>query len=70
MVDRKTRPAPTPPRDALTYTLAGASALSSLSIATLRRRAKEGSLRLVRVGSRTLVRGDSLRQLLGAERAE
>ena len=29
MLDRKTRPTATPPRDALTYTLAGASALSS-----------------------------------------
>jgi hypothetical protein len=67
MADRKARPTPTPPRNALTYTLAGASALSSLSIATLRRRAKEGSLRLVRVGSRTLVAGDSLRRMLGAE---
>jgi hypothetical protein len=34
---------------------------------TLRRRAKEGLLRLVRVGSRTLVAGDSLRRLLNAE---
>lgn len=67
MLDRKTRPTATPPRDALTYTLAGASALSSLSVATLRRRAKEGSLRLVRVRGRTLVVGDSLRQMLGAQ---
>jgi hypothetical protein len=34
---------------------------------TLRRRAREGLLRLVRVGSRTLVVGDSLRRLLGTQ---
>lgn len=54
-----------PPRDALTYTLPGAAALSGLSVATLRRRQKEGHLRFVRVGCRTLVNGDSLRRLLG-----
>jgi hypothetical protein len=57
----------TPLPYALTYTLSGASAMSGLSEATLRRRAKEGLLRLVRVGSRTLVAGDSLRRLLDAE---
>jgi hypothetical protein len=60
----------TPPRHALTYTFSGARAMSGLSEATLRRRAREGSLRLVRVGSRTLVVGDSLRRLLGTESAE
>ena len=59
----------TPPvQHALTYTFAGATAMSGLSEATLRRRAREGQLRLVRVGSRTLVVGDSLRRLLGTER--
>jgi hypothetical protein len=59
-----------PPRHALTFTFAGATAMSGLSEATLRRRAREGLLRLVRVGSRTLVVGDSLRRLLGTEGAE
>ena len=58
----------TPPlQHSLTYTFAGATAMSGLSEATLRRRAREGLLRLVRVGSRTLVVGDSLRRLLGSE---
>jgi hypothetical protein len=59
-----------PLRQALTYTFSGATAMSGLSEATLRRRAREGLLRLVRVGSRTLVAGDSLRRLLGAENSE
>ena len=67
LLDRKLRPKAPPPRDALTYTLPGASALSGLSVATLRRRAKEGNLRLVRVGSRTLVTGDSLRRMLDVQ---
>lgn len=54
-----------PLREAITFTLPDASALSGLSVATLRRRAKDGSLRLVRVGSRTLVNGDSFRRMLG-----
>ena len=53
--------------DAITYTLQGAAAASGLSVATLRRRAKDGALRLVRVGRRTLVCGRSLRAMLGAE---
>jgi hypothetical protein len=67
LLDRKLRPKAPPMRDALSYTLPGASALSGLSVATLRRRAKDGDLRLVRVGSRTLVAGDSLRRMLGVE---
>jgi hypothetical protein len=70
MEQRKSRPKNPPPHYAFTFTLPGAAALSGLSVATLRRRAKEGSLRLVRVGSRTLVAGDSLRRLLGAGSAE
>jgi hypothetical protein len=58
---------PTPPRDALSYTLQGAAIVSGLSIATLRRRAKHGALRLFRCGGRTLVDGGSLRRMLGIE---
>lgn len=52
--------------DAITFTLQDASALSGLSTDSLRRREKEGALRFVRVGCRTLVDGDTLRRLLGA----
>jgi hypothetical protein len=65
MTVRSRRGKPPPFRDALTFTLPDASTLSGLSVATLRRRAADGALRLVRVGSRTLVHGDSLRALLG-----
>ena len=64
------RPEASPARDALTFTLSGAAMASGLSVATLRRRAKEGALRLVRVGRRTLVAGDSLRRMLGVDGAE
>ena len=40
MSARKSHLRSSPPRDALTFTLPGASALSGLSVATLRRRAK------------------------------
>jgi hypothetical protein len=60
---RSARPAPLP--DPLAYGLADAARLSGLSRATLRRRAAEGSLRLIKVGGRTLVEGNSLRRMLG-----
>lgn len=64
---RRERREPSP--SAITYTLPDAARLSGLSPATLRRRAKEGHLRLVRVGRRTLADGSSLRRLLGVESA-
>ncbi len=66
---RKRRPheRPAPLRDAITYTLQDASRLSGLSVATLRRRAAAGQLRLFRSGGRRLVDGASLRRMLGAE---
>jgi hypothetical protein len=57
---------PAPPRDAFSYTLPDAARLSGLSVSTLRRRGKDGVLRLFRCGGRTLVDGTSLRRLLGA----
>jgi hypothetical protein len=60
-----------PPRsgaEPLSYTLQGAARASGLSIATLRRREKEGLLRFHRVGGRTLVPAASLRELLGVSR--
>lgn len=60
-----TKPRPLAP-DALTYTLPDAARLSGLSPSTIRRRAKAGALRLVRVGRRTLVEGDGLRRMLAS----
>lgn len=65
---RRPEDRPAPLRDALSYTLPDASRLSGLSVATLRRRAAEGALRLFRCGGRTLAAGDSLRQMLGASK--
>lgn len=48
-----------------TFTLQTAATVTGLSIATLRRREKEGRLRFYRVGARTLVCAKSLRELLG-----
>jgi hypothetical protein len=55
------------PRDALTFTLQGASAHSGLSISTIRRLNKDGKLQFVRVRGRTLVVGDSLRRMLNQQ---
>jgi hypothetical protein len=60
---RRARPAPPP--HALAYSLRDAATLSGLSPSTIRRRSKDGSLRLFRCGGRTLVDGASLRRLLG-----
>lgn len=56
------RPEPSP--TAIAYVFRDASRISGLSPSTLRRHAKEERLKLVRVGNRTLVNGDSLRALL------
>lgn len=61
----KHRPDPLP--HALSFTLSDASRLSGLSQPSLRRRAKEGRLMLVKIAGRTLVQGASLRRLLGLE---
>lgn len=58
---------PPAPRNAMAFTLFDAARISGLSQPTLRRRAAEGRLQLIRVGGRTLVAGDSLRALLGVE---
>ena len=70
MSGRTPRQKAPPPRHALTFTLPDASALSGLSVATLRRRAKEGSLSLVRLGSRTMGGGDSTRRVHRVETVE
>jgi hypothetical protein len=60
---RSARPAPPP--DALAYGLEDAARISGLSRSSLRRRAAEGRLKLVKIGGRTLVPADSLKRLLG-----
>ena len=57
------RPAPNP--GALAFTLSQAVAVSGLSRSTLRRRGKEGALRLFRSGGAMMVDGASLRAFLG-----
>lgn len=60
---------PQPQRERLSYTMGSAAAATGLSIPTLYRHAKAGRLRLFKVGGRTLVSADSLRELLtGAQR--
>ena len=60
---RKDAPAPNP--GALAFTLSQATQVSGLSRSTLRRRGKEGALRLFRAGGRMMVCGASLRAFLG-----
>ena len=55
------------PAGAIPITLRDAAALSGLSVATLRRRAREGALESKRVGGRRLIVAASLRRLLGVE---
>ncbi|WP_270937196.1 hypothetical protein [Falsiroseomonas oryzae] len=51
-------------REPLAYTLRSATLATGLSENTLRRRAAEGRLRLVKIEGRTLVDGDSLRAMI------
>jgi excisionase family DNA binding protein len=55
-----------PLTERLSYTLQEACAVTGLSESTLRRRAKEGQLRLHRVGGRVVIPADELRRLVGA----
>ena len=57
------RSAPLP--HTLTHTLNDAARITGLSRSTLYRHAAAGTLRLVKVGGRTLVDADSLRALVG-----
>lgn len=50
--------------EVIAVTLQRAAGLSGLSIATLRRHASAGRLRLLRVGGRTLVEAASLRRMI------
>ena len=58
----ETKPAPSPA--AFSYTLADAGRMVGLHPMTLRRHAAAGRLKLIRLGGRTLVDGDSLRAMV------
>jgi hypothetical protein len=58
---------PAPIANALAYTLHDAARMTGLSVATLRRRGKDGVLELFKSGGRRLVTGPSLRRMAGAE---
>ncbi len=67
--DTASRRSGAPQRDhaaPLTHTLNAAARLTGLSRSTLYRHAAAGTLRLVKVGGRTLVDAGSLRALVGA----
>lgn len=57
------------PADALTYTVGDACALSGLGRTKIFELLKDGTLRRVKVGDRTLIGGASFRALLGADAA-
>jgi excisionase family DNA binding protein len=57
------------PAHALTFTVQAASELSGLGKTTLYALLRDGKLRRIKVGDRTLIGGDSLRALLGMDAA-
>ena len=57
------------PAHALTFTVQSASELSGIGKTKLYELLREGKLRRIKVGDRTLIGGDSLRALLGIEAA-
>lgn len=62
---RRERPAPMP--QAFAFGLRDAARLAGLSVATLRRREREGLFSFHKIGGRTLVRRGDLLRLTGAE---
>lgn len=64
---RRERPAPMP--QAFAFGLRDAAKLSGLSVATLRRREREGLFRFHKLAGRTLVRRADLLRLTGADEA-
>jgi hypothetical protein len=64
---RKARRERAPLPEAFSFGLKDAARLSALSVATLRRREREGLFRFHRVGGRTLIRRADLLRLTGAE---
>jgi len=57
----KRKPATVPPADALTYSVAGAAATTSLSVCTLYDLMNSGEIGFFHVGRRRLIDGNSLR---------
>ena len=64
---RRERAAPLP--EAFAFGLNDASKLSGLSVATLRRREREGLFRFHKIAGRTLIRRSDLLRLTGADEA-
>ena len=64
---RKARRERAPLPAAFAFGLRDAAKLSSMSIATLRRRERDGAFKFHRVGGRTLIRRADLLRLCGAE---
>lgn len=65
MNDLDERPKRAQPPHSLTFTVASACELSGLGRTTIFELMREGRLRRIKVGDRTLIDGDSLRALLG-----
>lgn len=57
------------PAHALAFTVGAASELSGLGKTKLYELLRDGTLRRIKVGDRTLIGGDSLRALLGMDAA-
>jgi hypothetical protein len=64
IIKRRERSAPLP--SAFSFSLTDAARLSGLSVATLRRRERDGLFRFHHVGGRTLIRRADLLRLCGA----
>ena len=60
------KPSPEPSPHAITYSWSQSARITGLSISSLRRRADEGKLKVVRVGGRTLIPAADLKRLVGA----
>ncbi|MBS7790085.1 helix-turn-helix domain-containing protein [Roseococcus sp. SDR] len=59
-----------PPTNALAYSWAQGAHITGLSVSSLRRRANEGKLKVVRIAGRTLIPAADLKRLVGAEAAQ
>lgn len=61
---RKLPPEPSP--HAIAYSWSQSARITGLSVSSLRRRANEGKLKVVRVAGRTLIVAADLKRLVGA----
>lgn len=65
--DKPEKRPPEPPANALAYSWAQGAHITGLSVSSLRRRANEGKLKVVRVAGRTLIPAADLKRLVGAD---